>query len=163
MQSETVEEAIVLKPARAALRASLRIRARGVVLAAFCAGILWLAYWLHPRAAGYGTHQDLKLPPCAFLSQTGYPCPSCGLTTSFAALAHGQIGKSLLAHPCGIVLFAGVVALGLAGLAELVTGRDAVRLLRPGAWWAMVVGIGLLGGWAFKIAHGLATGVLPLR
>ena len=43
------------------------------------------------------------------------------------------------------------------------TGRDVLRLLRPGVWWAVVIGVGLLGGWAFKIIHGLATGTLPAR
>ena len=33
-----------------------------------------------------GTHQQLGLPPCNFVTLTGYPCPACGMTTSFALL-----------------------------------------------------------------------------
>ena len=32
------------------------------------------------------------MPPCNFVLMTGKPCPSCGMTTSFALLVRGDIG-----------------------------------------------------------------------
>jgi hypothetical protein len=139
------------------------LRLRGLLVAGPCLAALALAFTLSPRKSGHGTHEDLGLPPCQFFMRTGYPCPSCGLTTSFAALAHGQVLDACIAHPFGVMFFVAAVLVCLVGLAELATGRDLLRLLRPGPWWAVVALVGLLGGWAFKIAHGVATGTLPLR
>jgi hypothetical protein len=139
------------------------LRLRGALLLAPCAAVICVAAWLTPRQAGYGTHQQLGLPPCSFLWRTGYPCPSCGLTSAFAAMAHGRLAEALRDHPFGPVLFLAVAAVGLCGLAELAGGRDALRLLRPGAWWAVAIFAGLLAGWGAKIALGLASGTLPVR
>jgi hypothetical protein len=58
-----------------------------------------------------GTHQQLGLPPCTFRVATGLPCPSCGMTTSFAFLMHGDVGQSLRANAVGTLL--AVFGLGL--------------------------------------------------
>jgi len=162
MQSEVVKQVAASPPVRWA-RQSVNLRVRGVLLVLPSAGLLAMSFYLTPRKAGYGTHEELGFPPCSFLVHTGYPCPSCGLTTSFAAVAHGDVVGAFLAHPFGIPLFAGVAAVGLAGLGELLLGRDFLRLLRPGAWWAAAVIVGLLVGWACKIAIGVSNGTLPVR
>lgn len=41
-----------------------------------------------PRS--HGTHRQLGLPSCHILSTLGFPCPSCGMTTSISLLAHGD-------------------------------------------------------------------------
>jgi hypothetical protein len=128
-----------------------------------CIAVLAVSFWLHPSQAGHGTHRELGLPACGFLAQTGYPCPSCGMTTAFADMAHGRFLDAFLAQPFGLVLFVAVVALAVAGLGELATSRDVIRYLRPGVWWAVVSISGMLCGWGFKIAYGLATGILPVR
>jgi hypothetical protein len=51
-----------------------------------------------------GTHRDLGLPPCTFLEATGLPCPSCGMTTSFALLVRGDVVNSLRANSAGTLL-----------------------------------------------------------
>jgi len=146
-----------------AARPGIGLRLRGALLGLPCLAVLWAAHSLAPREAGYGTHEDLGLPPCGFLMRTGYPCPSCGLTTSAAAVVHGEFRKAFLAHPMGFVVVAGLAAVGVLGSAELLIGRDFLRFLRPGAWWAVVALAGLLGGWGFKIAYGLSAGTLPIR
>lgn len=93
----------------------------GVAMA--LAGVLGLARWLDPDRRGYGTHEQLGLPPCAFRAITGIPCPSCGMTTSFAYVVRGQIWTAILTNPGGCLL-----ALGAAGLipwciASAVAGR----------------------------------------
>jgi hypothetical protein len=50
------------------------------------------------------THRQLNLPPCSFKTTTGLPCPSCGMTTSFALLMHGDVGNSLRANAAGTLL-----------------------------------------------------------
>jgi len=162
MQSQAVDQAVELAVAPDA-RQALGCRLRGFLVLAPCAAVLALSAWLVPSKAGYGTHRELGLPPCAFISQTGYPCPSCGMTTAFAAMAHGRFGAAWNAQPFGMVMFAMVAALAAAGLAELVTGRDVLRNLRLGPWWAAVTIGGMFVGWGIKIACGLAAGTLPIR
>lgn len=177
MQSDAADQAAASAPvltpvdepdqAATAAAASPRragLRLRGALLFVPCAVVIGLAAWLTPSPAGYGTHQQLGLPACSFLWRTGYPCPSCGLTSSFAAMAHGRIVEALRDHPFGPFLVLALAAVGLCGLAELVGGRDVlIRLLRPGAWWAVAAFAGLLAGWGIKIALGLANGTLPVR
>lgn len=67
--------------------------------------LLAVARSLHPSERGFGTHQQLGLPPCVFLQLTGIPCPSCGLTTSFAHAAHLHWLASFTTQPFGFVAF----------------------------------------------------------
>jgi len=80
----------------------------GIFLGIF---VVWgLARWINPYEAD-GTprlrsnHEQLGLPPCQFLQSTGFPCPSCGLTSSFALLAHGDPVPAFLANPAGPLIF----------------------------------------------------------
>lgn len=50
------------------------------------------------------THQQLGLPECTFKRFTGLPCPSCGMSTSFAFLVRGDLGNSLRANAVGTLL-----------------------------------------------------------
>ena len=69
-----------------------------------------VAAYLHP----YGddgspltmeTHRQLNLPPCTFKELThGVPCPSCGMTTSFSLLMHGDLVNSMRANWVGTLL-----------------------------------------------------------
>jgi hypothetical protein len=67
--------------------------------------VLALARVLHPSERGFGTHQQLGLPPCIFLQLTGIPCPSCGLTTSFAHAARLHWLAAFTTQPFGFVAF----------------------------------------------------------
>jgi uncharacterized protein DUF2752 len=66
---------------------------------------LVIARLLHPSPRGLGTHEQLGLPPCPFLLLTGIPCPSCGLTTSFALAVRLQFLSSLTIQPFGLIAF----------------------------------------------------------
>ena len=50
------------------------------------------------------THTQLGMPPCNFVILTGKPCPSCGMTTSFALLVRGDVVASLRANWAGTLL-----------------------------------------------------------
>ncbi|MCA8989916.1 MAG: DUF2752 domain-containing protein [Planctomycetaceae bacterium] len=74
------------------------------------AGFL-LAASLAPAEQGYGTHQQLGLPPCTIQFLFGIPCPSCGMTTSFAWFVRGQILASMRANVGGTTLASGCLIL----------------------------------------------------
>lgn len=151
--------------AQAAARKAVqkRLRVRGIVIASVCWALLILSACLTPSPTGMGTHRHLGLPACQWLATTGYPCPTCGMTTSMAAMAHGRVVLAWQAQPFGIVLFTAVLAAALLGTYEAWTGRDAFGRLRPGMWWAWVPIVGLLAGWGLKVWIGCSTGRLPLR
>ncbi len=97
----------VYDPAQAPLPRWMRLAL--VLLAGALVGVLGLALVIRPydetgQPLRMGTHRQLGLPPCNFLVQTGRPCPSCGLTTSFALLAHGDWQGSLRANWVGTLM-----------------------------------------------------------
>ncbi|MBX7152931.1 DUF2752 domain-containing protein [bacterium] len=115
--------------------------------------IMFLSYYLTPSATGYGTHEQLGLPPCGFLTITGYPCPSCGLTTSFAYFAHGNFSASVIVQPFGALLF-----LTLNGLAILAVWAIAKKIPFSGVmssdymeWGQYGMLFLLLMSWGYKI------------
>jgi hypothetical protein len=72
----------------------------GLLVAAGClVGILGVAKKLEPDPRGFGTHTQLGLRPCVFLTVTGRLCPTCGMTTSFSWSTRGQIVRSWQANP----------------------------------------------------------------
>lgn len=67
--------------------------------------VVVLGSYLTPSPTGLGTHQALGLPPCLFHHLTGWPCPSCGLTTSLTHWLHGHWGPAFRVHPLGPPIF----------------------------------------------------------
>jgi len=130
-----------------------------------CAAVLTLARWLQPDDRGFGTHQQLGMPPCSFVLTTGLPCPTCGMTTAFALVMHGHPWLAVLTQPAGAVLCLATAVLLVLATRTAVTGRGLrVNWDRLGPTrLALAFGLLILGGWAFKIAHGLLTGGLPRR
>jgi hypothetical protein len=68
-----------------------------------------IAAWLRPyddegTPLRMETHRQLGLPPCTFKVVSGLPCPSCGMTTSFSLLIHGDLVNSLRANAVGTLL-----------------------------------------------------------
>ncbi len=138
------------------------LRLQGLTVAACCGTVIGLAAWLTPAAAGSGTHRQLGLPACSFLMRTGYPCPTCGLTTSVSAMAHGRFVLAARSHPFGVAFFAGLVVLAASALIEVLTGQSVLSRLGRPAWWAWMFIIGIPAGWALKLIWGIADGTLPM-
>jgi hypothetical protein len=103
----------------------LRRGARWVLVASALAltGVLVTARWLRPDPRGYGTHTQLGLLPCGFFYTTGYPCPSCGMTTAFAWAARGRFDRAWGANPAGSLLAPTCAVLIAWFLACAITGR----------------------------------------
>jgi hypothetical protein len=96
-----------VREVRPGLRGWVRGSLMGLALALIA--VFAVAGWLDPYNADgsprtLATHQQLGLPPCNFYFFTGLPCPSCGMTTSFALLMHGDLRNSLRANAVGTLL-----------------------------------------------------------
>jgi Protein of unknown function (DUF2752) len=114
---------------------------------------LIVARLLDPSPSGIGTHQQLGLPPCPFLAFTGWPCPACGLTTSFAYAAHLDFQLAFHTQPFGFLLFWLTLACIPLSLYMVWRPIDPDLLLRN-PWSARLVYLLLvlcLLGWGYKI------------
>lgn len=134
------------------------------VVAATCATVLVVAVVLEPSTTGMGTHQALGLPPCGFAYSTGLPCPTCGMTTSFALTMRGRLYSAIVAQPAGFVLcvLSGIVA--FYGACVAVRGRAIwINWDRISTRLVLCLAFLILGGWGFKMAYGLTVGALPLN
>lgn len=85
------------------------------------------------------------------------------MTTSLAAMAHGDVALAFRAQPFGVVVFVLLVAAALAGGVELLTARPILGCVRPRLWWGPAALGVLLLSWAVKLAVGWAAGELPIR
>lgn len=81
-----------------------RRRLLAAAIAVPCAVILGIAAFLTPAGAGHGTHEQLNLPECGWITMADLPCPSCGMTTAFAHAANGDLVASFITQPMGAVL-----------------------------------------------------------
>ena len=162
MHSDPVQEATGSTISSPIHASALGIRLRGAIVAAICAAAVGLASWLSPRVAGYGTHLELGLPACSFLVRYHYPCPTCGMTTSMANMAHGRIAAAWHAQPFGVAMFVAAVVLGVLGAVELASAYPVLTAIRPRWWWIPTALAALLAAWGWKIADGLMRGQLPL-
>ncbi len=128
-------------------------RALAAILGGGSLAVLVMAAILDPSPTGMETHTQLGLPPCGMLRLTGVPCMTCGMTTSFAELAHGHLWQSLVAQPAGTLLALLAAMTFWIGTYIAVTGRPSARLLNQVPWTRLlfsVLGI-MLVAWVYKI------------
>ncbi|HYE02522.1 MAG TPA: DUF2752 domain-containing protein [Phycisphaerales bacterium] len=129
----------------------VRVYAGAVALA--CLGLLVMAGALDPSPAGHGTHEQLGLPPCGWALAYGRPCPTCGMTTAFAAAADGDLITAFIAQPFAALLALATAAAFWIGAYVALTGsrlaRAFVPLLRPRALWVIAGAWGV--SWAYKL------------
>ena len=79
-------------------------RAALLGIASFLTGVFLVALLLSPDPRGFGTHQQLGLPPCTFWLLFGYPCPGCGMTTCFSHFVRGHLVEAARANLAGVIL-----------------------------------------------------------
>lgn len=133
-----------------------------LVIGAALAAVFTTALCINPYNADgtprtMATHLQIGLPPCSFAVLSGKPCPSCGMTTSFALLVRGDVPASLRANWVGTLLatlwatlLVWSVASGLAGRTFFIPrGRGELVLtmvvgcflvLMLGRWGAILLG-----------------------
>jgi hypothetical protein len=133
----------------------------GVVRRAFCglcfAGavvVIGLCATLTPNPTGDGTHEQLYLAPCGFKQATGYPCPTCGMTTAFAAMARFQVLDALRYQPFGAALFIGLILAAAGWAFTALTGRrwpSWIGYILQTRWFLYGALALALGSWGYKI------------
>jgi hypothetical protein len=136
------------------------LRALNILLFIGAALVLVTAVLLEPDPSGVGTHQQLGLPPCVILSLFGIPCPLCGMTTSFALMADGDLAEAFQTQPFAAVLFL------VTALSAIVSGLE---LAAPAHRWRLLLScfkgrevgvltavfIAMIAAWAYKIAQNM--------
>lgn len=138
------------------IRRDVATRLASVVLALGTGTVLGLAAWLEPSPLGHSTHLQLGLGQCTFLTMTGYPCPMCGMTTTFALMAHFHPIRALFNQPFGVVLFVMTLGTFAVAVSEVVLPRGRWdRFLDRVAPWETILASGFLVamglGWIYKI------------
>ncbi len=130
-----------------------------------CVGVLSVAAWVSPDPSGLGSHRQLGLPACAAVMLTGYPCPTCGMTTAFAHTVRGQFVSAFSAQPAGLLLAIGTMAAGILSVFVLLSGYvPSVNWYRVSpAWVVLIVAAVILLGWLYKLTSGPMTGPPPIR
>ncbi|MBC7834046.1 MAG: DUF2752 domain-containing protein [Phycisphaerales bacterium] len=128
-------------------------RAAGAAIAVGCLALLVVSAWLRPEGAGHGTHEQLGLPACGWAVATGYPCPTCGMTTAFAHAADLELGRAIVAQPFAAAAALATAAAFWAGLHVAVfgsrLGRIGGKLLSARVLWWIAGAWG--ASWAYKV------------
>lgn len=149
--SLAVPRIYAISPVPQRLGMAERVIAACVSLA--CLAVLVTAVIVRPNPTGMSTHTSLGLSRCSMLERSDLPCPSCGMTTSFAHFVRGNLAASLWVQPMGTFL---AVCAGLTFWAALylaITGKPVHRLMRilPGSYYvAIPMAIGI-AAWGWKI------------
>jgi hypothetical protein len=108
-----------------------------------------------------GTGGFLPIKRCTFLWLTGYPCPFCGFTRSFQAMAHGDWIFGAQNCPLACLLYIAVVFVFAWNMTGLLIGVRIVRgrllRLRPGTGRraAFFVGVLVVLNWIYRLSLGL--------
>lgn len=104
-----------------------------------------------PDPRGYGTHEQLGLAPCGLRETLGFPCPTCGVTTSLSHSVRGEVAAAWGTQPLGLLLIPAALALCVAAVRRHRRGDDllaAAAGVGPRVWGvvaAVVVTCWLLG------------------
>ena len=119
--------------------------------------VLCISVFLDAHPTGVGTHQQLGLKPCGFLVMTHYPCPMCGMTTTFSLMTHGKILEAIVNQPFGVFLYIGNVFVLICSFLDLFfKGRRIAKLrkyiLQNRSLLGILFAFGLIGAWFYKIS-----------
>ncbi len=70
------------------------------------------------------TIDKIPLPECAFKSITAHSCPTCGISRSYFAMAHGEFFESLNYNFIGTLLYMISIAVIFRQIIYLIIGRE---------------------------------------
>ena len=157
---------LVFTPPVAEQRVGILGRLLALVLATAAIGVLVTAVLIKPSPEGVGTHRQIRYlsptgdppPACELLRISGIPCPTCGMTTSFAWFVRGNWLASFYVQPMGFLLALMTGAFFWACLFIALSGAPLHRLLtqiRGVVWITGLVGVGI-AAWGWKIFIHLA-------
>ena len=129
-------------------------RAGWLLITTLGVAVLGVALFLEPDPRGFGTHQQLGLPPCGFRWLTGFSCPGCGLTTSFAHGIRGSWLRAAVANPIGLALFFAVCLTIPLGVVAVLRGWSFGQVIDRFALdrWALVFAAAAILVWIARIS-----------
>lgn len=124
------------------------------VLAAFAVSLA-----MTPAPEGFGTHQQLGLPPCSVRVWWGVPCPACGMTTSWSLFVRGWWGRSIVVNAGGWMLAGLATVVGCVAAGVVWSGRGpSRRMVWCGVVWAWgALGVAILQ-WAWRVEWDMGYG-----
>ena len=133
------------------------LRLQGFLAALACTFMLLTAWHLEPSYLPLGQRSQLSLPGCAFRNRTGYPCPTCGMTTAWAKAVRADLISSFRANIAGAVLALTAFLGLLSGLATAVLGKvfylrivaPVLGLISTGRWFCGLLALIALA-WAWN-------------
>jgi hypothetical protein len=100
----------------------MKLRVEGAVFAGVAGGILLAARCIHSVENGPVL--------CLFRRLTSLPCPSCGMTRAFVALAHGKFHLALNFNLASVPAYLMTWVILMLGIGELILDRP----LRQPIW-----------------------------
>ncbi len=134
-------------------RGTLGSRVTWLIFFIMPASVIGLSSWLTTARLDDTAHPLFGLPPCGFKLVTGLPCPGCGLTHSFTAMAHFDFVGAVYANPFGVILF--LVSLTTIPVAALgfVRGWPVIDTLERLQFdkWAILLAITSVLVWIVRI------------
>jgi hypothetical protein len=140
--------------AKAAAKADIATRVVAVLVCLACACVIATAIWVLPAADGHGSHTQLGLPPCMWAVVLHRPCPTCGMTTSFAYAVRGRLIDAAVTQPFGLLIALGTGVTFWASLYIALTGSQlgglVGRAMGPRALWSLAALAA--AAWAYKWA-----------
>ena len=122
------------------------------------AGYIWIGWNLAQGDVGAVTPEV-----CLFKAVTHLPCPSCGTTRAIVLLANGDVERSILENPFGVLLALGLIAVPVWLVVDTVRKRDSLlrwylrgeHLLRGNKWVAVPAVALVVVNWVWNITKGL--------
>lgn len=130
-----------------------------LVIAVGGLSVLIVAASLVPNAQGMGTHTQLGMAPCGFKSATGLPCATCGMTTAFAHAANGNLLRSFIIQPAGMVL-AVITAMATLLTAHAAATGMALTPIANALWRPRIILTAIavvLAAWAYTALRAVLT------
>ncbi|MEY4773788.1 MAG: hypothetical protein RIT40_823 [Planctomycetota bacterium] len=123
-----------------------------LVLGAFAVEV-WLGLRATPDGRGFGTHEQLGLPPCRAMDWFGVPCPGCGVTTSVTHAVQLDLASSFDTQPFGLLVALAIPLMAAWALWTALRGGDCSLLL---ARWTSLPLVTLVAaaaafGWIWKL------------
>lgn len=135
----------------------------GLVIAVLgCFAVAWM---LNPDPRGFGTHQQLGLPPCTFQLLYRFPCPGCGMTTSFSHFVRGQFASSFHVNPAGFLLASVMTMLVVWSLKSLISGHFWLTSdpMMSATILAASLSVVVVLVWSLKVINWMNTALSSIR
>lgn len=78
-------------------------------------------------------------------------------------MARGRAIEALHGSVFGVFAFLAIMTLGIAGLVQVLTGRNVLRKFKPGPWAVLAIIILFLVSWGLKTGLGVWEGRYPIK